>query len=128
MKKTLIAGLFLVSVLLVAGKKYTRVEDDSINNFYTKLIIENNKVTMITKVIDKKNKSKTSLRTLIGEIKGDKIYFSKFKANEKEIRDIPVEISVFKEEKGKIIIDNYEFKEVIKKWLWEIRKQLLKML
>ena len=67
------------------------------------------------KVIDKKNKSKTSLRTLIGEIKGDKIYFSKFKANEKEIRDIPVEISVFKEEKGKIIIDNYEFKEVIKK-------------
>ena len=36
MKKTLIAGLFLVSVLLVSGKEYTRVEDDSINNFYTK--------------------------------------------------------------------------------------------
>lgn len=117
MKKILIVGLFLVSVLLVAGKEYTRNEDDSVNYFYTKVIIENNKVTMITKVVNKDDKSKSYIRTLTGEIKGNKIYYNKFKINQRKERDIPVEVSVFREEKGKIIIDNAELTEVIKKWL-----------
>jgi hypothetical protein len=115
MKKTLIAGLFLVSVLLVSGKEYTRNEDDSVNYFYTKVIIENNKVKMITKVVDKDDKSKSYIRTLTGEIKGNKIYYNKFQINQRKERDIPVEVSVFSEVKGKLFIDNDEFIEVIKK-------------
>ena len=122
MKKTWMAGLFLVSVLLVSGKEYVRNEDDSVNYFYTKVIIENNKVKMITKVVNKDDKSKSYIRTLTGEIKGNKIYYNKFKINQRKERDIPVEVSVFSEAKGKLFIDNDEFIEVIKKWLWEIRR------
>ena len=73
MKKIIMAGLFLVSCLLVAGKEYTRNEDDSVNYFYTKVIIENNKVKMITKVVNKDDKSKSYIRTLTGEIKGNMV-------------------------------------------------------
>lgn len=114
MKKTLIAGLFLVSVLLVSGKEYVRNEDDSVNYFYTKVIIDNNKVKMITKVVNKENKS-SYIRTLTGEIKGNKIYYNKFQINQRKERDIPVEVSVFREEKGKLFIDNAELTEVVKK-------------
>lgn len=116
MKKIIMAGLFLVSCLLVAGKEYTRNEDDSVNYFYTKVIIENNKVKMITKVVNKDDKSKSYIRTLTGEIKGNKIYYNKFQINQRKERDIPVEVSIFSEAKGKLFIDNDEFIEVIKKW------------
>jgi asparagine N-glycosylation enzyme membrane subunit Stt3 len=115
MKKALIAGLFLVSVLLASGKEYVRNEDDSVNYFYTKVIIENNKVKMITKVVNKDDKSKSYIRTLTGEIKGNKIYYNKFQINQRKERDIPVEVSVFSEAKGKLFIDKDEFIEVIKK-------------
>lgn len=40
MKKILIAGLFLVSVFAVYGKEYYRNDDDSIYNFYSRVIVE----------------------------------------------------------------------------------------
>ena len=111
MKKILIAGLFLFSVFVVYGKEYYRNDDDSIYNFYSRVIVEKSVVKIITNGVDKKDKNRKFTKILTGELKGDKIYISKMKYNDMPERAVPVEVSTYKELKGKIVIDNYEFIE-----------------
>lgn len=115
MRKFLIVWLFCISVLLVSGKEYQRFDEDDCYYLTTKFIIEKNSVQLIVKAVGKNQNFKGFTKILTGELKEDKIYYTKIKFNDRPERTIPADISTFKQGNGKIIVDNDELIEVIKK-------------